>query len=275
MAREYAKIFVSIWDDPDFMTLTPPAQALYFRLLTDAKLSMCGVADWRPNRIAKSSAGSTATSIRTAAAELERHRFVVTDDDTEEILLRSFVRRDGVLKSPNLVKSMVAAWRATGSLKIRSAVSAEVRKGLQEVPDGFLKGSREVPEDIQNFEWESDGNPSEGVLIELPQSSPILQPATNRQKTTATRATKVAADSESAQTLVAAWIDSLPNRPPGQVVGQIAKHVGAMLAEGIPVGDVRDGIQAWQRKGLHPSTLPSVVHEISNQPAPAKEWFES
>lgn len=275
MAREYAKVFVSIWDDPDFLALTSPAQALYFRLLTDATLSMCGVADWRPNRIAKATAGATAASVRKAGEELEEHRFIVTDDDTEEVLLRSFVRHDGVLKSPNFVKAMVAAWRATGSPAIRSAVSVEIRKGFEEVPEEFRKGSREVPADIQNFEWNPSPKGSGGVLIELPASSPILQPATSTQKKTTSRPSKTAdCESETAQTVIAGWIDSLNRRPPGQVIGQIAKHVGQMLSEGIPAEDVAAGLQAWQQKGLHPSTLPSVVHELTNQPAPRKQWFE-
>lgn len=182
MAREYAKVFVSIWDDPDFLALSPTAQGLYFRLLTDATLSMCGVADWRPNRIAKSSVGSTASTVRAAGAELEDHQFIVTDEDTEEVLIRSFVRHDGVLKSPNMVKAMVSAWRGTGSHKIKAVVSQEIRKGFAEVSEPFRKGSREVPEDIQNFEWNPSLNPSEEVPSDLPPGSPILQPATSTQK---------------------------------------------------------------------------------------------
>ena len=271
MAREYAKVYVSIWDDPDFLALTPAAQGLYFRLLTDATLTMCGVADWRPNRIAKSSAGSTTATVRKAAAELEGHRFIVTDDDTEEVLVRSFVRHDGILKSPNMVKAMVAAWRGTGSHKIKAAVSTEIRKGFDEVPEGFRKGSREVPDDIQNFEWNPSSNPSAEVPADLPPSSPILQPATSTQKKTAQRTSKTPDERQggTAQALIGEWIDGLSKRPPGQVVGQIAKHVGAMVAEGIDADDIRAGLSAWQRKNLHPSTLPSVVHEVTNRPAPS------
>lgn len=37
-----------------------------------------------------------------------------------------------------------------------------------------------------------------------------------------------------------------------------------MLAEGIDPDDVRRGLAAWMTKGLHPSTLPSVVNEVMN-----------
>jgi hypothetical protein len=65
------------------------------------------------------------------------------------------------------------------------------------------------------------------------------------------------------QTLVAEWVDHCNgSRPPGRVIGQIAKEIGAMLNEGIPYADVRAGLQQWQLRGLHPSVLASVVHEM-------------
>lgn len=63
------------------------------------------------------------------------------------------------------------------------------------------------------------------------------------------------------QTLIAEWIDHCGNRPPNDVVGQVSKRVAKMLDEGIPYADIRRGLAAWQAKGLHPSALPSVVHE--------------
>ncbi|MCW2768361.1 MAG: hypothetical protein JWO11_4320, partial [Nocardioides sp.] len=64
--------------------------------------------------------------------------------------------------------------------------------------------------------------------------------------------------------LIADWLDHVPKRPPGQVIGQVGKHVKSMLGEGIDPADVRRGIAAWASKGLHPSALPSVVNEVMN-----------
>lgn len=72
-----------------------------------------------------------------------------------------------------------------------------------------------------------------------------------------------AADS-TAQTLTAEWIDHCRKRPPGNVVGQVAKQLKALLAEGFEYDDVRAGLALWHSKGLHPATLPSVVHEHVN-----------
>jgi hypothetical protein len=73
------------------------------------------------------------------------------------------------------------------------------------------------------------------------------------------------ADAPSAQLLIGEWIDDCEERPPGSVIGQISKHVKAMLREGVSPERIRAGLGEWNRKGLHPSTLPSVVHEVSNK----------
>lgn len=78
---------------------------------------------------------------------------------------------------------------------------------------------------------------------------------------------------DNSQRLIAEWIDHSPGgRPPGRVVGQVAKEVSLMLDEGIPYDQVRRGLQTWQSKRLNPSVLASVVHEMrsangSSQPA--------
>lgn len=70
-----------------------------------------------------------------------------------------------------------------------------------------------------------------------------------------------------AQTLVGEWLDHCrPGRPPKQVVGQVSKLLGGMLAEGIPAERVRLGLAEWHRacatnpRGQHPASLPSFVH---------------
>ena len=69
----------------------------------------------------------------------------------------------------------------------------------------------------------------------------------------------------SSQRLVGEWIDHCPEPPPGRVKGQIAKEIKTMLDEGIPYERVRSGLAEWNTRGLHPSVLPSVVHELGNR----------
>jgi hypothetical protein len=67
-----------------------------------------------------------------------------------------------------------------------------------------------------------------------------------------------------APTIVGEWIDTCRKRPPQQVIGQTAKLISQMLSEGIDPDDIRRGVVAWSAKGVHPSVLPSVVHEVMN-----------
>lgn len=71
---------------------------------------------------------------------------------------------------------------------------------------------------------------------------------------------------QTAQTLVAEWIEHCDDRPPGKVIGQLSREVKTMLTEGIPYEAVRAGLAEWHRKGLHPSALASVVHETRRGP---------
>ena len=70
------------------------------------------------------------------------------------------------------------------------------------------------------------------------------------------------------QQIVKVWIDEQSRRPPSAVIGQISKLVKQLLEDDhYTPTEVLAGIRAWQSKGLHPSTLPSVVHETTS-PSP-------
>ena len=168
MARDYARIKVAIWNDPDWRNLSLPAQGLYHSFLTSPAISLAGVSDWRPNRIAAKSRGATADIVRALAAELQDGpkadgsgpaRFVIVDEDTEEILVRSFVRHDELLKSPNMTKSMCNAHGAIASPLLQEWVTWEAWRGIREDPS--LNGARFVRERLR----EPESNPSDPVPI--------------------------------------------------------------------------------------------------------------
>lgn len=77
-----------------------------------------------------------------------------------------------------------------------------------------------------------------------------------------------------AQPLIGEWLEHCTERPPASVIGQTAKHVKAMLDEGVRAERIRDGLAEWSRKGLHPAALPSVVHEIQQRKAPERRLIE-
>lgn len=76
-------------------------------------------------------------------------------------------------------------------------------------------------------------------------------------------------DEPTSQTIVGEWIERCPKRPPRQVIGQIAKQVKALLAEGIEPDDIRRGLAEWMARDVHPSVLPSIVNNVMNRQARA------
>lgn len=135
MPRDHARINVAIWQDPDFRELPPLAQHLYFVLWTHPDLSYAGVVDWRPGRIAALAGGWSVDGVNIAADCLEHRLFIVRDEATEECLIRSWARWDGLLKQPIMAVSFANAYAATASNDLRGVIVHEARKLREREPD--------------------------------------------------------------------------------------------------------------------------------------------
>lgn len=126
--KDHSEINLAIWGDDDWLNLTPPAQHLYFVLWTSPQLSYCGAGEWHPGRIAAMSKGWTVQSVEAAAAEISRELFLIIDTNTEEFLLRSWIKHDGLWRKPNMAVSMANARAALASRTLRGVVVHEVQK---------------------------------------------------------------------------------------------------------------------------------------------------
>lgn len=135
MARDRASLRIDIWSDDDWCNLDDGAQFLYMQLLSHPTMSYAGVVDWRPKRIAALSSNGSAQEVRARAARLQERGFVLADETTEEILVRSFIKHDGLLKHPKLPESMALAFGAIGSRDIRKVVAFELQKHFDREPD--------------------------------------------------------------------------------------------------------------------------------------------
>lgn len=128
MARSYGRVFAAIWDDPDFVARSPTAQRMYLFLLSQPDLEHSGIIPLRERRWAKGCGALNPSMVADDLKELEAHRFLVIDDDTEELLVRSLIRRDEVWKQPNVFKSALSSAIAAKSPRIREALAAELRR---------------------------------------------------------------------------------------------------------------------------------------------------
>ncbi len=103
MARQHGKILTAIWIDEDYTGLDWELQWLYQFLVSQPDLNFAGVVPLRPNRWAGKARNLTLRGVRTRLAALESARYVVTDDHTGELLIRTFIRNDGVFRQPKVM----------------------------------------------------------------------------------------------------------------------------------------------------------------------------
>ena len=135
MAREHAILLVSIWDDPDFIALEAMQQTVFFSLIANRDLSWCGVAPYLPKRIAGHCKGLTERKVVASIDALTEARFLLVDNGTDEIAVRTFVRHDKIINSPNVTKAMGRAVGLVRSDDLRDAIKGELSRLLAAQPD--------------------------------------------------------------------------------------------------------------------------------------------
>lgn len=349
MARAFGRILSRIWDDRDFLALEAGPQRLYMFLCTQSNLNHAGLLPMTLRKWAKKATDQTPETIHRDLMALDAARFVVVDEDSEEVLIRSFVRNDDVWKMPRVMGSMVSGALEIESHRLRRVLLAEMEripldelsseasrtkngpgpsirfqvwehietlrqafKGLDPEPGdgGYETPSETLPEPVE--EEGSEPLPEgvlEGVVLppdeplgqrdsegvrgyvrargdarahtspspsptpdplpipfgasggggEPPRQGPLLALLEGGATTVAENAAPQTADQ-----LIAYWIENVPKRPPGTVIGRVGKSIKAMLGEGIEPADIAAGLEAWATRGKDPSVLPSIVNEVMN-----------
>ncbi|HCA85483.1 MAG TPA: hypothetical protein DEQ61_08320 [Streptomyces sp.] len=126
MARGHGRILTSIWEDEDFKNLDEREQRLYLFLISQPNLNHAGLLDLTLRRWARKARGLTVAELEKLIGTLDEARFVVVDEDTEELLIRSFVRNDGVWRMPKVMGAMVSGALEISSKRLRMAMLAEM-----------------------------------------------------------------------------------------------------------------------------------------------------
>lgn len=126
MSREFGKLYMTMWADRDFTSLTPGAQRLYVFLLSQPDLSRAGTVTMALRRWSRSAAGMSPESVVSDLEELARGGFVVVDEYEEEVLVRSYIRNDEGWKSPNIMKSIRSAAQNVLSETLRAVIRDEL-----------------------------------------------------------------------------------------------------------------------------------------------------
>lgn len=149
MANSVGLVQSAIWMSDEFCGLSGDAQRLYLFLISQDDVSLCGVLALRANRWAASAADWNAQRVRKSLAELERARFVVVDHDTEEVLIRTYVRHSGALRLPNVVVGVMKQFALIRSHVLRRAV-------LETLPDDVMERTEKAKPSKWTAAFESE-----------------------------------------------------------------------------------------------------------------------
>lgn len=184
MARSHAKLLSSIWADPDWLKLSESAQRAYMLVLSQPKLSLVGVVDYVPQRWARLAADGDLGRFVQAINELVSAGFVVVDESTVELCVRSFVRHDVTNTSKNS-KIQQGFWRAWGlvvSPAIRRVIAVEIPDELWDSemcePPNDALALRAKPEDATSGvnQWNDLLEGTSGCNRRTEPPSSVLQP---------------------------------------------------------------------------------------------------
>lgn len=128
MGRDHARIHLDIWGDDDWLDLPADAQCLYMTLYTSPGRTLCGAHEWNVGKIRQRAADWTTERIEAAAEILSERLFLIIDTDTNECLLRSWIKHDGLWRTPNMAVSVANARANVASRTLRAVIVFEILK---------------------------------------------------------------------------------------------------------------------------------------------------
>src|ERR1044072_2914257 len=140
MARSQARLKIGCWRTRLGGVISHP-KIMYFLLLTDPPLNHAGVgrtclALWADN------ASLTMGEAEKALRELCDGRWVLLDETTHEVFVRTLIRNDGGAAQPYVLKGALKQALATDSPSIRRALADELRRLPPRPPAGPPRAGR-------------------------------------------------------------------------------------------------------------------------------------
>lgn len=127
MARRYGTTLTSIWRDPEFRSLRAGTQRIFMMLFSQHDVSPCGVLPLQPVRWARYAPDTTIGEIMDGLKVLEEGRYILIDEDTGEVAIRSLMKTDNVYNNPKRLPSIMHAIDQIFSDRLRAAMTAELR----------------------------------------------------------------------------------------------------------------------------------------------------
>ncbi len=294
MARSHGRILARIWTDPEFLALDGEAQRAYMMLLSQPDLTHAGTLPLTIRRWSRLCGDGDVKALTASLRRLADARFVLVDGDTEELLIRTLIRNDGVFKQPKVLLSAKSDAAAISSPKLRSALAAELSLcPLDEVTEKARADvAATLAEMVETLSPPPDtptdthsDTPGEGSAVgttyacarggsptptptPAPTVTPTPAPTVSDGAPSAAPSAALALVEDHQPTtagdMVAEYVDACRKRPPEAHLKRIGQQVKALLAESIDADDIRAGLVIARERGLQPTALPGAVNEAMN-----------
>jgi hypothetical protein len=167
MARSHATIYGTAWaTESQFRTLPSDVQLLYIALLAQPDLNLCGVMPYIPQRWVRFAPDFTdAAKVETLVSALELRGYVVTDQETVELWVRSFMYHDRVFAQPQVAMAAASAFEAVQSPTLRHHITQAVPPELRQTWPDCLRGikrdqARSLLEGCDAASWKPPTSPN-------------------------------------------------------------------------------------------------------------------
>lgn len=144
MARTYANIPCSLWNDPLFIANTAEQQGLYFCMLSQKNLGPAGVLPLTPNRwVYMTGLPDAATVLETIDALTEGH-WVEVDHRTDEVFVSGYFAFESIGKQPRRAAAAHDAMAEVYSRRLRAVAQAELADEFRAAAEATPRGLRAV-----------------------------------------------------------------------------------------------------------------------------------
>ena len=268
---DYGKLLSRIWSDPEFTAMGARSQQVYCLLISYPTRNVAGVLPLTLKRWTNSTADATIDNLTEALIDLAARNFIVIDWDTEEVLIRTYIRNDEVYRQPNLMKSARKFALQIESATLRWALHDELMRlpdhkdahETERVAKTLVKGLTRTPREpiAEPFHepiaegcgvgvtYQRNQNTSTftGNRTPAPAAAPIPEPQT-------------AAAATPGADLVRAII---PNEHPDAIKTALRLRASELINAGTPPDTVAAALRLWLTKpNLGPNTLPALVSEV-------------
>jgi hypothetical protein len=275
MPREHGRLRVSINQDEDFTDLRPLEQWLYARLLARADINQAGVLPLNLRKWARMSNHIEPVEVRGIADGLATRRFLILDYDTDEALVRTFIRNDDVWKQPHVLMSACASAMAVESPAIRDHLAVEIAK----VRDDALSPLKEKT----RARLEPKIDEALRVLAPGGPRDPSVNPKPNPSGNPKAKGSSNPSDEPKQEPFPEGFTEPM-SEPPGEVEGEGAPSRGGLdpSSSDADAPDVESSEPGRDGPGFHPQAdalcerlVARVVENGAKKPTVSKVWRQN